>query len=242
MFEKTQIFLFTAAAFGAAAIAGFPAKDALAVGGETLSAESLGGAGGGALWGILGGYRSLVSDFAWIKAYIDWEKKDVAGCMAAIDLATKIDPAMITFWTQGAAMIAFDTPHWLLQKLPPKQRDESALRLLKKRQAAIALKLVERGLKLHPDSEQLWLQKGQIAISIGDNKLAEECYARLATRPAPTVYSRRIYASLLAKNGKFQKSIDVLESVLAETDADSPLKKLLEDQIARTRLMLKKTQ
>ena len=87
MFEKTQIFLFASAAFGAAAIAGLPAKNALAVGGETLSAESLGGAGGGALWGILGGYRSLVSDFAWIKGYIDWEKKDVAGCMSAIDLS-----------------------------------------------------------------------------------------------------------------------------------------------------------
>lgn len=243
MFEKTQICLFAATAFGFAAIAGFPAKNLLSRGnGETLSAETVGSAGGGALWGILGGYRSLVSDFAWIKGYIDWERKDVAGCMSAIDLATKIDPAMITFWTQGAAMIAFDTPHWLLQQLPPKQRGESALRLLKKRQAAIALNLVERGLKLYPDNEQLWLQKGQIAISVGDDKLAEDCYARLASRPDPSVYSRRIYASLLAKNGKLQKSIDVLESVLSETEADSPLKKLLEDQIARTRLMLKKTQ
>ena len=128
------------------------------------------------------------------------------------------------FWTQGASMIAFDTPHWLLEKLPPERRNETALEIYKKRQAGVAFKLLDKGLAMFPNNSDLLLLKGQIALGISDFKLAEKCYA--------PVYVRRIYASILAKNGEPQKAVGVLESVLAETEADSPIKKLLEDQIA----------
>lgn len=230
---KTAIFAL--AAFAVAGAVGVPLKGILAEG-KPLGKNALAAArGGGTLWGILGGYRSIISDFAWIKGYLDWEKKDLAGCVSAIEFATDVDPYMTTFWTQGASMIAFDTPHWLLEKLPPERRNETALEIYKKRQASVAFKLLDKGLAMFPDSSELLLQKGQIALGISDFKLAERCYAPLAEADDPPVYVRRIYASILAKNGNPQKAVGVLESVLSETEADSPIKKLLEDQIASLR-------
>lgn len=230
---KTAIFAL--AAFAVAGAVGVPLKGILTEG-KPLGKNALAAArGGGTLWGILGGYRSIISDFAWIKGYLDWEKKDLAGCVSAIEFATDVDPYMTTFWTQGASMIAFDTPHWLLEKLPPERRNETALEIYKKRQASVAFKLLDKGLAMFPDSSELLLQKGQIALGISDFKLAERCYAPLAEADDPPVYVRRIYASILAKNGNPQKAVGVLESVLSETEADSPIKKLLEDQIASLR-------
>ena len=233
-------------AIAALAIAGacaLPAKNAASkasprnVDSDTIRAAL----GNGMLFGVLGGYRSLISDFVWIKGYLDWEKKDLAACIASIQLATEIDPYMISFWTQGASIIAFDTPHWMLQKLPPAQRTEAALQIFKSRQAAAAIKFLDKALALFPNNGEILLQKGQIAISEGDFKLAEECYAPLASLPEPTVYARRIYASLLVKNGKFGKAVEVLESVLRDTEPDSPIKKLIADQIEKTKALLKKT-
>ncbi len=227
---KTAIFAL--AAFAAAGLAGVPLRGVVSDGKPLGRSVVVAARGGGTLWGILGGYRSIISDFAWIKGYLDWEKKDVAGCVSAVEFATDVDPYMSMFWTQGASMIAFDTPHWLLEKLPPERRNETALEIYKKRQAGVAFKLLDKGLAMFPNNSDLLLLKGQIALGISDFKLAEKCYAPLAEADDPPVYVRRIYASILAKNGEPQKAVGVLESVLSETEADSPIKKLLEDQIA----------
>ncbi len=193
----------------------------------------------GFLFGMLGGYRSLISDFVWIKAYTDWEEKNIAGCLSAIELATSIDPYMITFWTQGSAIIAFDTPHWILEKLPPARRNDNVLNMYKRKQGKMAIELIDKALAMFPNNEELLRQKGQIAIGIANFKLAEECFAKLSSVPDPTVYARRIYASILVKNGKPQKAIKVLESVLKETEYNSPIRTILKDQIEGIKKLIK---
>jgi len=198
--------------------------------------------GKGMLFGVLGGYRSLVSDFVWIKSYIEWEKKDISACIASLELSTTIDPYMITFWTQGASIIAFDTPHWIIEKFPKENRTAELMQALKEKQTKIALKYINRGLKLFPDNTEMLLQKGQIAIGAGYFKIAEQSYAKVAAKPNPQIYVRRIYASLLMKNGKFKEALKVLESILPDLEADSPLMKLIPEQIEKTKSMIKKTQ
>ncbi len=217
-----------------------PIKNALLKNEHSIESQSLKASiDKGFLFGMLGGYRSLISDFVWIKAYIDWEKKDIAGCLSAIELATTIDPYMITFWTQGSAIIAFDTPHWIVEKMPKERQNENVLNMYKRRQGGIALKLINKALAMFPRDPELLRQKGQIAIAMGNFKLAEECFAKLSTLPDPTVYARRIYASILVKNGNPQKAVEVLKSVLAETEPDSPIKAILEDQISEVELRIK---
>ena len=197
------------------------------------------------LWGtfgVLGGYRSLISDFVWIKSYLEWEKKDIAPCIASIELATAIDPYMITFWTQGASIIAFDTPHWIIGKLPKDKRTPELMAIIKKRQTRIALKFIDRALKIFPDNQELLIQKGQIAIGAGFFDIAEKAYAAVAAQPDPQIYVRRIYSSLLLKNGKFKEALKVLESILPDLDPDSPLQKIIPQQIEKTKELIKKTQ
>ena len=146
-----------------AGICAIPARNAaLKVSPHNVDSSTIRAAlGNGVLFGVLGGYRSLISDFVWIKSYLEWEKKDIAPCIASIELATAIDPYMITFWTQGASIIAFDTPHWIIGKLPKDKRTPELMAIIKKRQTRIALKFIDRALKIFPDNQELLIQKGQ---------------------------------------------------------------------------------
>ena len=197
--------------------------------------------GKGVLFGILGGYRSLVSDFVWIKSYVDWEKKDVAACAASIELAAAIDPYMTIFWTQGASIIAFDTPYWLLEKMPRAQQGGGTLNALKAKQAKAAMTFLDKGLGMFPSSRALLIEKGQIAIGAEDFVTAEACYGKVAAMPDAAVYVRRIYASILARNGKFDKALAVLESILPDIDKDSPAHALILDQIKKAKELAEKS-
>lgn len=77
---------------------------------ETLKAAI----GAGTIFEVLGGYASIAADFAWIKGYIDWTKKDISACTASMELAVALDPQMKQFWRDAAAIIAFDYPYWQL--------------------------------------------------------------------------------------------------------------------------------
>lgn len=236
--------LIAIAILAAAGICAIPARNAaLKVSPRNVDSAAIRASlGSGMLFGVLGGYRSLISDFVWIKSYLEWEKKDLAPCIASIQLATEIDPYMITFWTQGASIIAFDTPHWIIGKLPKDKQTPELMGIIKRRQTRIALKFIDRALKIFPTNQELLIQKGQIAIGAGFFSIAENAYGAVAEQPDPQIYVRRIYASLLIKNGKFQKALKVLESILPDIDPDSPLMQIIPKQIEKTKELIKKTQ
>ncbi len=215
--------------FGLAAVAVYPIKNALAT--KSINIQSLKASlKNGSLFAVLGGYRSLVADFVWIKGYVNWEAKDVSKCVSAIELASSIAPDMTMFWTQGASIIAFDTPHWLWQRLPEKIRTDEKLNFFKKRQGLEAIAFIDKALKTTPNNYEFLIQKGQIAIAIKDFHLAQECFG-VASKINNGFYARRIYASLLAKNGDFKKSAEVLKSMLSETEDDNPVRPLIKAQL-----------
>lgn len=239
--KRNSGYLWAVAIFIVASFLSYPLKKIALKNENTITTQSLEVAmNKGFLFGMLGGYRSLISDFVWLKAHLDWEKRNLAGCLSAMELATSIDPYMTTFWTQGAAIIAYDTPHWLLAKLPKKARTEKMLNSFKRKQAKLAIEFLDKAITIFPTNSSLILQKGQIAISVNDLKLAETCYEKLSNEPDPTVFARRVYAGILTQNGKFQKAIDVLQSILNETESDSPLRPILIQQISQTKKLLEK--
>ena len=239
--KRNSGYLWAVAIFIVASFLSYPLKKIALKNENTITTQSLEVAmNKGFLFGMLGGYRSLISDFVWLKAHLDWEKRNLAGCLSAMELATSIDPYMTTFWTQGAAIIAYDTPHWMLAKLPKKARTDKLLNTFKRKQAKLAIEFLDKALAMFPTNSSLILQKGQIAISVDDFKLAETCYEKLSNEPDPTVFARRVYAGILTQNGKFQKAIDVLQSILNETESDSPLRPILIQQISQTKKLLEK--
>lgn len=194
----------------------------------------------GSIFAILGGFRSLIADFVWIKGYVNWETKDVAKCISAIELASSIDPDMTMFWTQGASIIAFDTPHWLLAQLPEKLRTDEKLDFFKKRQAMEAIKFIDKALAMFPNSYEFLIQKGQIAISIKKFDVAQECFGA-ASKLNDGFYARRIYASILVKNGEYKKAKDVLKGMLADAEHDNPVRALIEAQLNVVEKLIEKT-
>ena len=174
---------------------------------------------------------TTISSFrVWIKSYVNWENKDIAKCLSSIELACALDPEMSSFWTQGASIIAFDIPHWLLQRLPIKMRTEEKLDFYKKRQAIQAMLFLDKGLKMFPNNDKLLIQQGQIAIAAKRFDLAED-YFRRASKLNDSFYPRRILASLLIKNGKYVEAKSVLKSVLNEAEADNPVRAIIKSQL-----------
>ena len=114
--------------------------------------------------------------------------------------------------------------------------------IVKKKQTRIALKFIDRALKIFPANQELLIQKGQIAIGAGFFDIAEKAYAAVAAQPDPQIYVRRIYSSLLLKNGKFKQALKVLESILPDIEPDSPLQQIIPQQIEKTKELIKKTQ
>ena len=239
--KRNSGYLWAIAIFTIASTLAYPLKKSISKNETSLSSQSIqAGLNKGFLFGMLGGYRSLISDFVWLKAHLDWEKHNLAGCLSAMELATSIDPYMTTFWTQGASIIAYDTPHWMLAKLPKQSRSEKLLDMFKRKQGKMAIEFLDKALAMFPTNSELILQKGRIAIAMNDTTLAEACFKLLSEEPEPSVFSRRTYAGLLAKNGKFQESVDVLKSILKETPDDSPIKPILINQISYTEKLIKK--
>lgn len=205
-----------------------------------LSAESVRAAvRASSLFAVLGGYKSLVSDLVWIKSYVQWEKRDLAGCIASMELAATINPARKDFWYFGSGIVAFDTPHWFAQNgiFPSEDAEKS----IKKRQAKIAINFLDKGLKIFPEDDSMLMQKGKIALIYDDFKLAEECFKLPASRENALFYPRRIYAALLVQNGKFKKALEVYEKLDSETESDSLLKPIFAKQIAEVKALIQKT-
>lgn len=239
MARALKNFFAVLAAFAAAGLAGYPLKAGFrARAPEAASVRAAVGSGG--LFAVLGGYRSLVADFVWIKCYINWEKKDISKCVSAMELACGLDPQMAMFWTQGASILAFDIPHWLFGRLPQKLRTDEKFESLKRRQARAAVEFIDKGIRMYPDSYELLVQKGQIAISAKNFKLAEECFGR-AAKLNDGFYARRIYAGLLSKNGKFAEAAKVLRAVLDEAEPDNPARAAIENQLRAAQELAAKT-
>lgn len=198
--------------------------------------------GAGAVFEVLGGYASLAADFAWIKGYVDWTRKDIPACTASMELAVALDPHMKQFWRDAAAIVAFDYPHWKLAGGGNGGETAEALRLLKIRYGRDGIKFADRGLKIFPDDESLLIQKASIAMAnLDDYATAEECYAKMAAKKDAPVYILRRYAALLMRNGKFAEAVKAMERMDPEIPEDSPLKATVRRQLKEARRLMEKS-
>lgn len=210
----------------AVALATSPLKHAASSNAMRISVKSA--LGNGVLWGILGGYRSVIADFIWLKAYMGWEKEDLAKSVSNIELATKLDPEVIMFWNLGSSIIAYDTPHWIIDSKPhtPLQKRHVA-----ERQAKLALEFLDRGLEAIPDSRRLRLDKALIYEKVfGDSKSALESYKKASEGNAP-LFIMRDYARRLEAEGELEEALNVLRRAETYTNKKHPAYEFLAEHI-----------
>jgi hypothetical protein len=179
-----------------------------------LRLDSLQGAlGQGVTVGLLGGFRAIVADFFWIKAYTVWEENDLPATQTFIKLVTAIDPRPLYFWQNGARMIAYDMSNWRIVEeggyskvLPARQRQ------IDEEQAAVALRYLNEAFGHHPKSALLHVEIANVYLNrLKDNASAAEAYRRAAEQPNAPFFAARIHAELLRGLGRKAEAYDWLK-------------------------------
>ena len=174
------------------------------------------GLAGAALPLVLGGFRGLVADFAWLRVQLAWEREDEAGVLRWSEVASTADPDALPFWINSARMLAYDLAD-------ARWRDtqaaggviEALRRRIDEEQAHKALRRLETGARWLPAEPRLWIEMGNIHLNRrNDLASAAACYARAIALPGVPTYAERIYAGLLWREGRYEQAVSALRAHL----------------------------
>jgi len=159
---------------------------------------------GSATFGVLGGFRTLAADLVWLRANVDWERRDAPATENLLRLATAIDPRALYFWINGARIMAYDMPAWRIaaaggyDRVPAWQRAGIA-----SEQAQRALGFLDQATAQHRASAALWIERANIELNcLHDVAAAAESYRRAAEQPGAPYYAARLHAELLRRLGR----------------------------------------
>ena len=170
------------------------------------------GAGQGATLAILGGFRALVADFAWIRMYTIWERRDLPGTETLLRLVTTIDPRPVYFWLNAARITAYDFPFWrVLAAGGFEKTPEEVQQRLSREQARSALRGLETAMRFHPASVELWVERANIELNrLRDLEAAAESYRRAWELPGAPYYVARLRAEVLRRAGHRAEALEWL--------------------------------
>ena len=161
-------------------------------------------AGQGVTLGLLGGFRAIVADFAWIRLYVSWEARDLPATETIINLVTSLDPRPLYFWLNGARMMAYDMPVWRIESeggydAVPQARQDA----ISHEQARLALRRIEAAMRFHSTSAALWTERANIEWNrLGDAAAAAESYGRAWEQPEAPYFTARLHAEMLRRIGR----------------------------------------
>lgn len=183
-----------------------------------------GALGQGVVIGMLGGFRTLLADFAWLQMNHHWLEKDRAQVAAFVQLTTTLDPRPQFFWLNGARMLAYDMPVWRIREaggfdvVPQVQQD-----MIYQEQAEQAFVLLEKAMEYHPESYEFDLEIGQIYLNrLKDNENAAKWFLSAWEKPGAPFYTGRIYAELLRRQGQHREAYEFLCVMFAGLPDDNP--------------------
>lgn len=171
-------------------------------------------AGQGALLGILGGFRPVLADLAWIRAYVKWERRD-RGCEALLRLACQLDPHATTFWENRANMVGLDMAHWEIRARGGYLRvTEPEQQAIFARFARKALEGLEEGVPVARRPSSLLVVGGYLAeTKLRDPLAAAEYYRRAHLSPPAPWYCAYFVGRLLKDAGQPREAYTYLREV-----------------------------
>lgn len=166
--------------------------------------SSVAAAGQGVTLALLGGFRALVADAAWIKMYVSWEARDLPAVQTLIQLVAALDPRPVYFWLNGARILAYDLPVWRVEAAGGFESVAApAQERIGREQAALGLRHLDAAMVFHPASADLWIERANIELNkLRDLAAAAESYRRAWEQPHAPVYAARLHGELLRRQGK----------------------------------------
>lgn len=172
-------------------------------------------AGQGVTLALLGGFRALVADAVWIRMYVLWERQDLPGVETLLQLVPTLDPRPLTFWLNGARILAYDFAAWRIaaaggyDALPEAQQ-----RRIAQEQVGAALRLLERAQAFHPASADLWVERAHVELNaLRDPAAAAESYRRAWEQPEAPAFAARLRGELLRRAGRKAEALAWLKQI-----------------------------
>jgi hypothetical protein len=158
----------------------------------------------GVSFAVLGGFRAIAADLAWLKTYIAWEQRDAHATESLIHLATALDGRALSFWLNGARMMAYDVPVWRITDASWNGAISDVEKAqIAEVQARRALKFLQQGMAIHSHSAILWVERANIELNcLHDVAAAAESYRRASEQPRAPYFPARIHAELLRRLGR----------------------------------------
>jgi|GEM_PF-3741172 len=184
----------------------------------------------GFLLAVLGGYGDIVSNIIWLKSYSSWEEKNLEKCVSNMELALTINPENKMFWSLASSIITYDSPHWIIEQRGIHDKTEQMR--VHKVQATKGVNYLKRALELFPDNRKLRMELADIyAYKLGDLDSSIKNYKIIVDADETLVFTRRIYADLLAQAGRKGEALEVLKSMLENLEEDSEIYKKVTLQV-----------
>lgn len=178
--------------------------------------------GRGLSWALLGGYRRLAADLAWIKLHAAWERRDLVATPVLLNLVTALEPRSEYFWRNGARIVAYDVPAWRIAAAggtaatPPGRQRE-----IRREQAELALRFLDRAGAGHAQSSDWWSERAALELQgLGDLEAAAASYRRAWECSRSAYLAGRIHAQLLRQLGHREAARAWLVRLHPELPAD----------------------
>ena len=149
--------------------------------------------GQGLTIGVLGGLRSVVADFVWLKVTVDWQTQDWFDLLANIKICTTLEPRAPIFAAMGGWHLAWNAAigaeQDITQKNPLKRLKASGFWIDR------GLEVFKRGIENNPEYWRLWYYTGLCYDQrLKDFDKAAYYYQKASEAPGAPIYVERFSA------------------------------------------------
>lgn len=175
------------------------------------------------LLGVLGGLHTAVADLIWLRLAVDWEARDAVATSVGVDLVTRIDPASLYFWINGARILAYDVAEWRISVLGSRAASAGLRAQIVREQAERARRRLETARRHHPHCAALWIEQANLELNrLHDLRAAAASYRRASEQPDAPFFAARLHAELLCRLGEKRAALAWLTSLLPRLPAGVP--------------------
>ena len=155
-----------------------------------------------------GGFRTVIADVAWLRAFHFWETRDAVACLKFAELAMTLAPEQFFFLENAANYIAFDFPVWEIRRRGGTRQVPAPVRREIHRKAMNeALRLLENAAERMPDDPRVFVLAAQISAMKTDTIYGAVDFGKTAAyyrnaceRPGAPLFAFATYAKFAAEH------------------------------------------
>ncbi len=163
--------------------------------------------------GVLGGWRPVVADLAWLRVTTSWESRQWSRLHENIRMAVRMQPESLLFWDIGAWHLA-----WNASLGERNNRLESQMEKRHERELywiEQGRSLLEEGVRYHPNHFKIWLQLGLLHQERRhDFGAAYDCFLRASHLEGAPGYVARLAGYALEKQGDRARALEYWNDLL----------------------------